>query len=538
MNRVPASYPRQYDRVVQDRLLQMRSDNNSPVLYDPRTMGPLPQSREVEVVQLPENNATVEVMSEEEALRRRAQETNAMPSGDTATSASTPSIYRTETGGVAYQTNPLEEWKNSTTFLDRVRQVIAKRQKMTQDLGESKAYWQQLRSAPSAIGAPETEKKMFGDMALAADEFRYLSPNEQQNLIEARRNAADAHLGVIADEERVRGARMEDTLSALADIIKNEKEYSQEEREQTKAAYEEIAAKRELGLPITEADLLKVDKYMTRGRLGGTAAWRNNNPLNIKYEIGGNTTQFAKWLKANGYDVIKGTPAQDGGAFISFNSEEAGLKAAEELLFGDWLYRHMTPDAAMRKWSGNGYGAEIFDSSISRNKTMSELGKDPAARAKIIAAMRQREGWAVGTTVEQINAGSGAGNKRTQPQKDALYQLAAKTGVPLTLAQINAMSEEEFMQAKAEVTGNVAGMAYSKIPPGVLANNQIYDKPAAIAIIDAHLQGYSIQQIKDNVKAAGGTAEDLALVDRVIKSLQSSGASSGDELLLAQLLGE
>jgi hypothetical protein len=53
-----------------------------------------------------------------------------------------------------------------------------------------------------------------------------------------------------------------------------------------------------------------------------------------------------------------GEAASDGGNFLRFKDARTGMLAAERLLTGP-LYNNLTIDAALRKWSNNGYGGEI-----------------------------------------------------------------------------------------------------------------------------------------------------------------------------------
>lgn len=82
---------------------------------------------------------------------------------------------------------------------------------------------------------------------------------------------------------------------------------------------------------------------------GKTAAERNNNPFNIK---------FGKF--ASGYGATKENKAAlDGGSFATFPNVEAGMTAARDLLRGK-NYRDLTVDQAMRRWSNNGYGGDLY----------------------------------------------------------------------------------------------------------------------------------------------------------------------------------
>lgn len=84
---------------------------------------------------------------------------------------------------------------------------------------------------------------------------------------------------------------------------------------------------------------------------------RNNNPLNIK--LGARTKH---WVD-EGLATVEKAAAEDGGNFLVFKDAETGLKAAEELIKSD-LYSGLSLDAALKKWSGGGYGAEIVQGQV------------------------------------------------------------------------------------------------------------------------------------------------------------------------------
>jgi hypothetical protein len=118
-------------------------------------------------------------------------------------------------------------------------------------------------------------------------------------------------------------------------------------------------------------------------REGGSASWRNNNPLNIKI------SPFSKQ-----YGAFEGSPATDGGKFAAFPDEATGLKAARDLLRNP-NYTKLSLDAAMKRWSGNGYGADVAPPQL-RNKNLSQM--TDSELTELINAMRKREGWKEGKT--------------------------------------------------------------------------------------------------------------------------------------------
>lgn len=125
----------------------------------------------------------------------------------------------------------------------------------------------------------------------------------------------------------------------------------------------------------------KSDASAQGTRSGGSASWRNNNPLNIKY---GNF--------ASGYGATRGSAATDGGNFANFPDEATGLRAARDLLRSQ-SYSSLTLEQAMRRWSGNGYGADVAPADLRGKKTGSMTD---AELDRLIEAMRVREGWTEG----------------------------------------------------------------------------------------------------------------------------------------------
>jgi len=95
---------------------------------------------------------------------------------------------------------------------------------------------------------------------------------------------------------------------------------------------------------------------------GGSIAVSHNNPGNIKFG------EFAKK-----YGATEGRRATDGGVFAQFPDVETGLKAKQDLLLGSG-YRNLTVDQAMRRWSNNGYGGELYPEIA--NRKISDLSDE------------------------------------------------------------------------------------------------------------------------------------------------------------------
>lgn len=110
---------------------------------------------------------------------------------------------------------------------------------------------------------------------------------------------------------------------------------------------------------------------------------RMNNPLNIKQ---GRATQ--KWVDQG--VAVPGDEAQDGGRFLKFQSPSQGVQAAQDLLTGP-TYSGLSVDAALKKWSNNGYGGDIV-SGVDSTKKIADL--TPEELQRTMGAMIKREGGA------------------------------------------------------------------------------------------------------------------------------------------------
>jgi hypothetical protein len=118
------------------------------------------------------------------------------------------------------------------------------------------------------------------------------------------------------------------------------------------------------GQPILSDTTLKIRK--------GDISTTTNNPGNMKW---------SPWMSHLG-GVPSGIPGKDGGTFAAFPDTATGLKAYQLQLFGDTdgvfksnYYKPNTPvDKALRTWSNNGYGAEIYPAI--EGKTLGQLTQE------------------------------------------------------------------------------------------------------------------------------------------------------------------
>jgi hypothetical protein len=139
-------------------------------------------------------------------------------------------------------------------------------------------------------------------------------------------------------------------------------------------------------------------------------AERHNNPLNVKL---GRDTQY---LVDTGVATV-GEPATDGGNFLRFKSMSDGLDAANKLLTGP-KYNSLTVDAALRRWSNNGYGGEIAE----------PLGIKPTTLIKDLSPNQIT--WLTGVMTER-EMGTSA---KSAPAKPSGVAEAATPSVPAQVA--------------------------------------------------------------------------------------------------------
>lgn len=121
------------------------------------------------------------------------------------------------------------------------------------------------------------------------------------------------------------------------------------------------------------------------GEPGQPRGVRNNNPGNIKVPAGGLEEAIRRYGDPN--VTVDPSPAADGGYFLKFSDPTIGFNAIGKLL--DVGYKNLTVDAAMKRWSNNGYDSEIVPN-IPKGKTIGQLSSKE--RTDLTNAMIRREG--------------------------------------------------------------------------------------------------------------------------------------------------
>jgi len=343
-----------------------------------------------------------------------------------------PGIIRTDDGGmmskVTADLSGLDSFKNNTQFLNSVKDVIQRKQKIASPLTAQKAYWRTLTRDVSPFGdVRATQAQVPGQFS--DESFRLMSPADQAAVRSSREAAAMSHLQGIAEEEQYRGTRIEDLIGNMSDLFREKKELEKEALEAKKAGRDEqfdainmelkelekeraqlaiIAAKLETGTPVSDESYTPFGFTPIRGRGSeknpGSLTWRNRNPGAIKMYYDNAATQMsglAKDLLAKGWDIKKGSPMVDdngnpSGYAISFATDEQGWQGAAYLLRGS-AYKKLGLEEAMRQWSAQGYGAkEImrFYPGVPVQKKFPQYTK--GEMDKLLEAMAANEEWREG----------------------------------------------------------------------------------------------------------------------------------------------
>jgi len=247
-------------------------------------------------------------------------------------------------------------------------------QASTSELNELTGRIKELESKyrPEEMGAFERTLRLISEYAY--DDRRKKEMNEQTmgiipsavsgqtfkdiiNYFDTRRGGEistmyAATLGSFQDQQKAIKQQIDDLVARRDDLLKQAIQY---------------------GVPVT------YEEVGLAGKTGGSRSWRNNNPGNIKYG------EFAR---------LNGAIGQDSDGFAIFPDVQTGRNAMVSLLQSA-NYSNLTVDAAMRRWSNNGYGAEIVSGIINPNTIVRDLFKPENQNLLnvLLDRMTKREGW-------------------------------------------------------------------------------------------------------------------------------------------------
>lgn len=178
-------------------------------------------------------------------------------------------------------------------------------------------------------------------------------------------------------------------------------------------------------------------------RTGGTVAWRNNNPGNLKFIYNGSADKTAKTSRskekalADAQKRYKGVIALDQWGNAIFETMEAGAIAKAQLLksqHGDKTYQQMLRKYAVDDYSGktNYKGYEATIAKVAKSKGVSLEGKkigqmSSAEFSALAAGMVEAEGVKAGSVSRISNGATQAQNSMPKNQIPASIAKPAST---------------------------------------------------------------------------------------------------------------
>jgi len=183
----------------------------------------------------------------------------------------------------------------------------------------------------------------------------------------------------------------------------------------------------------------------TETREGGTVAWRNNNPGNLKFEYAGSADKTVKSKRTKEQALLSAQKAYDGVVDLDqwgnaiFNTEDAGKDAKAKLLtkkHGDKTIEEMLPKYAVSDYSGTAdtqaYAAGIHKLAASRGldlkgKKISDLNSDEFNA--LMDGMKKVEGFKEGSVSIQKpeTAVASISNDPTQSKAPEAFGVASDT---------------------------------------------------------------------------------------------------------------
>lgn len=275
--------------------------------------------------------------------------------------------------GITPQKAPTEYQNKANLFANRLldsETTIAANQEYV--VGSNPAFY----SAASTI-----EDTAIGN-ALIPDEVRQQRQAERNfiNAVLRRESGAVISPTEFAEAAKQYFPRPGDDATTLAQKKQNRSAVQQALTQEAGSAFTRYGETERKSINGVEYEKVDGGWKKVSTAVGTNRPQRNNNPLNIKA-----SSYTQSYPGVTGVDP---SSAEDGGQFLTFATPEDGLKAAERLLRSEG-YRGLTVDAAMRRWSGGGYGGDVAPQLA--GKTVAALS--PAELQALIDAMANREGF-------------------------------------------------------------------------------------------------------------------------------------------------
>ena len=231
----------------------------------------------------------------------------------------------------------------------------------------------------------------------------------------------------------------------------------------------------------------------------GNPAQRNNNPGNIK------VTQYSLNLFKDLGATASSTQATDGGKFLQFPTAEAGFEAMKRLLKSD-VYKNLTVEQAMSKWSNKGYGGEITKGiNVDPKAFIRDLPADQMQR--LIQAMAKQEGYSSGDP-QMISIKNGFDALSSRLTKDQRASIEKALTANLQAGDVETARETLRSAAIGSLPAEQQNKAFGRI----------------MAIEQLH----RIQTLLDQYKASGGDTSLLKGTEE--KIFQKLGKTSDPKI--------
>lgn len=210
----------------------------------------------------------------------------------------------------------------------------------------------------------------------------------------------------------------------------------------------------------------------------GSRATRNNNPGNIK-----SSSATSTYSGVVGYDP---NPASDGGYFLKFDTPQSGYAAMGRLLMSEG-YRNLPLDAAMRRWSGGGYGADVAPQFAGR--TIGSLNN--VELGQLTRLMSAREGF----------GGTSGGSGPMPPKDPATIKLEQEQAAE---AEQKAQQNKVLAQKVDQINDVISSSGFgSAVGPNALARlsfSEVYSAKRTNAV--AAIEQIVSKEFLDNLIAA------------------------------------
>jgi hypothetical protein len=437
---------------------------------------------------------------------QQAAYTNIQPIGNTLYGTprinAMPTIKRSGTDILVNATqagnSDLDQWKSGVNLVEEARKIIQMKQNYNNDIQSAKQVWGTAARDTSAWGS---DQKQFSE----------LSPAEQASIRAKQYATAEAHLSGLADEEKYRGTRTEDTLKYISDIY-NEK--IQELKDQKADANEKqriAISERQLALEEARdavnakrsASLNAKDAY----DMGHTVVVKEDGSLvvddspytlpkvNSKVQVGGvgtgTVTAYGSDLWTYGLDI-----AFDGG-----KNKDISVPFDFEVLDTGVVH--------------GGFGNQVR---IKNNATGEEMW---ISHLSSFAPLQAGRSYSAGTSVgKQGNTGSTVGKTGihvdfTMPNGDGTYKSPQEVAVALGIGTANtgagtgikmtAEQKKEVLDKTDLTDADIRSMSYADGQAAIKQYKDDTSKTVLTLITDGHKgDGFDIAPLSQQVTTATG----------------------------------